>query len=148
MKPLWAMTIREVSALMRAGKVSPLEVVEEAIARTHRYQKSLNPYITFLEEEARSQAALLTQNMPKDLENRPLYGIPVGFKDLYCTKGVLTTGASRLFSDYRPEEDATVVTRLKIAGAVNMGKHNFSQGSRPAFGNIPGLFPVRRMLHP
>ena len=148
MKPLWAMSIREVSARMQARKVSPLEVVEEAIARTHRYQKRLNPYITFLEEEAKAQGALLTKNMPKDLENRPLYGIPVGFKDLYCTRGILTTGASRLFSDYRPEEDATVVTRLKAAGAVNMGKHNLQELACGATGTASYYGPMRNPYDP
>ena len=76
MNDLTMMPITEVSSLIRQRRVSPLEVVEEAIAVTRRLQDSLNPYITFLEEDARAQAAILTENMPRDLEDRPLYGLP------------------------------------------------------------------------
>jgi aspartyl-tRNA(Asn)/glutamyl-tRNA(Gln) amidotransferase subunit A len=61
----------------------------------------------------------------------PLHGVPVGLKDLYCTKGVKTTGGSRILGDWVPAEDATVVTRLQAAGAITLGKlnmHEFAYG--------------------
>jgi aspartyl-tRNA(Asn)/glutamyl-tRNA(Gln) amidotransferase subunit A len=61
----------------------------------------------------------------------PLHGVPVGLKDLYCTKGVKTTGGSRILGDWVPAEDATVVTRLTAAGSITLGKlnmHEFAYG--------------------
>ena len=98
MKSLSMMTISEVSALLQARRVSPSEIVDEAIQNTRRLQGTLNPYITFEAEAARIRAAELTASMPEDLSERPLYGIPVGLKDLFYTKGVLTSGASKWVS--------------------------------------------------
>ena len=136
MKDLTMMTVSQVSGLIRQRKVSPLEIVEEAIAVTHRLQGTLNPYITFLEEDARVQAAKLTADMPKDLENQPLYGLPVGLKDLFYTKGILTSGACELYADFVPAYDATVTARLKQAGAVIMGKLNLQELACGAAGNL------------
>lgn len=127
MNNLSMMTISEVSRLIRERKVSPSELVEESIQNSRRLQGSLNAYITFLEDEARTKAAKLTQEMPDDLENRPLYGIPYGLKDLYYTKGVLTTAASRMYAEFRPKHDSTVVSRLEEAGAILIGKENLQE---------------------
>lgn len=142
------MTISEVSALMQARKLSPLELVEEAIQTTHRLQGSLNAYITFLEDQARARAAHLTSQMPRDLTNQPLFGIPYGLKDLYYTKDVLTTAASSLFSDFRPDFDCTVVNRLEEAGAVLMGKQNLQELACGATGTSSYYGPMRNPYDP
>jgi len=126
MKNVSMMTISEVSRLMRERKISPTELVEEAIQNSKRLE-NLNAYITFLEDEARTKAAKLTAEMPDNLEDRPLYGIPYGLKDLYYTKDILTTGASRMYSQLRPSYDATAVSRLEAAGAILMGKQNLQE---------------------
>lgn len=148
MKDLTMMTVSQVSGLIRQRKVSPLEIVEEAIAVTHRLQGTLNPYITFLEEDARVQAAKLTVDMPKDLENQPLYGLPVGLKDLFYTKGILTSGACELYSGFIPAYDATVTARLKQAGAVIMGKLNLQELACGAAGNLSYYGPMRNPYDP
>lgn len=140
MKQITQMTVSEISALMRQRRISPSELVEEAIRVTKRLQPSLNPYITFLEEEARTQAAELTARMPDDLSERPLYGLPVGLKDLYYTKGIRTTGGCEHFASFVPEFDSDVAARLKAAGAILMGKQNTQElacgavGDRSYFG--------------
>ena len=148
MRDLTMMTITEVSGLIRQRQVSPLEVVEEAIAVTKRLQDTLNPYITFLEAEARTQAAKLTENMPRDLEDRPLYGLPVGLKDLFYTKGILTSGACELYADFLPAYDSTVTARLKQAGAVIMGKLNLQELACGAAGDRSHYGPMRNPYDP
>lgn len=148
MNDLTMMTVSQVSSLIRQRKVSPLEVVEEAIAVTNRLQGSLNPYITFLEEDARTQATKLTRDMPRDLEDRPLYGLPVGLKDLFCTKGILTSGASELYADFIPTYDATVTARLRQAGAVIMGKLNMQELACGAAGDLSYYGPMRNPYDP
>jgi len=140
MKNLSQMSISEVSALIRSRKISPAELVEESIRITKRLQETLNPYITFLEENARARAKMLTERMPKDLSDRPLYGLPVGLKDLYFTKGIRTTGACEHFASFVPEFDSDVAARLEAAGALLMGKQNTQElacgatGDRSYFG--------------
>ena len=142
MKPVSQMTISELSAMIQAGKISPSELVEEAIGITHRLQGVLNPYITFLEEDARARAAVLTENLPDDLERRPLYGIPMGLKDLYYTKDIPTTAGCELFSSFRPAFDSTVTARLEQAGAVLMGKHNLQELACGATGSASYYGPT------
>lgn len=148
MKSLSMMTISEVSALLQARRVSPSEIVDEAIQNTRRLQGTLNPYITFEAEAARIRAAELTASMPEDLSERPLYGIPVGLKDLFYTKGVLTSGASKLFSSFYPDYDSTVAARLKQAGAVLMGKHNLQELACGATGSASYYGPMRNPYDP
>ena len=148
MKKLSQMTISEVSALMRQRKISPSELVEESIRITKRLQETLNPYITFLEDEARVQAAELTARMPKDLTGRPLYGLPVGLKDLYYTKGILTTGGCEHFASFVPDYDSDVALRLMAAGAILMGKQNTQELACGAAGDRSYFGPMRNPYDP
>ncbi|MBQ6797966.1 MAG: amidase [Oscillospiraceae bacterium] len=151
MKHLAQMSISEVSALIQSHAISPAELVEESIRITKRLQGTLNPYITFLEEEARKRAALLTERMPKDLSDRPLYGLPVGLKDLYYTKGIRTTGGCEHFASFVPDHDSDVAARLEAAGAVLMGKQNTQElacgaaGDRSFFGAMHNPYDPARI---
>lgn len=143
MKSLSMMTISEVSWLMQERRLSPSELVEETIRNIHRFQGDINAYITILEDAARANAARLTEKMPDALQEHPLYGIPYGLKDLYYTKGVLTTAASRMYRDFRPAYDATVVSRLEAAGAILVGKENLQELGCGATSTASYYGPVR-----
>jgi aspartyl-tRNA(Asn)/glutamyl-tRNA(Gln) amidotransferase subunit A len=117
------MTITEAGAKLRARKVSCLELVNEAIDRAER-GRELNAFITITAEQARSRARELDAELANGHDRGPLHGIPVAFKDLFYTQGVRTTNGSKIFSDFVPAYDATVVQKMKYAGAISIGKLN------------------------
>jgi aspartyl-tRNA(Asn)/glutamyl-tRNA(Gln) amidotransferase subunit A len=87
----------------------------------------LHSYITVCREEARQGARQAEQDIARGVWRGPLHGVPYAVKDQFWTKGLRTTGGSRLLADYVPTEDATVVAKLRAAGAVLLGKLNMSE---------------------
>ena len=120
----------ELASLIRAKKVSPVEVTEAVLARIERLNPALNAFCTVTTEEARDAAQAAEVSVMTGEELGPLHGVPVSAKDLVFTRRILTTGGSRLFAEHVPEEDAVCVERLKGAGAVLIGKT-----STPEFGH-------------
>ncbi len=120
----------ELASLIRAKKVSPVEVTDAVLARIERLNPTLNAFCTITAEEARDAAQAAEVSVMTGEELGPLHGVPVSVKDLVFTRRVLTTGGSRLFAEHVPEEDAVCVERLKGAGAVLVGKT-----STPEFGH-------------
>jgi len=120
----------ELASLIRAKKVSPVEVTEAVLARIERLNPALNAFCTVTTEEARDAAQAAEVSVMTGEELGRLHGVPVSAKDLVFTRRVLTTGGSRLFAEHVPEEDAVCVERLKGAGAVLIGKT-----STPEFGH-------------
>jgi aspartyl-tRNA(Asn)/glutamyl-tRNA(Gln) amidotransferase subunit A len=139
-------TIAGVARLFRAGKLSPVELTELMLTRIERFNPKLNAYITVTDELARRQAKkaeaeLGVRGKGKTRTDRGLlHGIPISLKDNIGTEGIRTTAGSKILRDYFPEQDAPVVTRLKRAGAVLLGKtnmHEFAYGvttSNPHYG--------------
>ncbi|MBP1713989.1 MAG: glutamyl-tRNA(Gln) amidotransferase subunit [Deltaproteobacteria bacterium] len=120
---LTLMTLAEVASLIKAGKISPVEVVEACLKRTEALQGKLNAYVYSMADEAKKAAKRAESEVRKSYKG-PLHGIPVALKDLYYTKGIPTTGGSSLMVDFRPEFNGTIVQRLIDAGAIIMGKTN------------------------
>ena len=117
----------ELCDLLAAKKVSAVELAQAFIARMEA-RRDLNAYITETPELALEQAAL----SDKGQRPGPLCGIPLGIKDLFCTKGVRTTAASKMLENFVPEYESTVTARLWDAGAVCLGKlstDEFAMGS-------------------
>jgi aspartyl-tRNA(Asn)/glutamyl-tRNA(Gln) amidotransferase subunit A len=136
------MTIAELAPLIRARKVSPVEVTEAALAQAERLQPTLRSFITLLPDQARAQAKQRADAIQRGEYLGPLDGIPIGIKDNIATAGVRTTVGSRVLADHVPDEDATVVERLRHAGAVIIGKenlHEFAAGvtsANPHYGAV------------
>lgn len=127
---VWA-SMGELARLVATKAASPLEIVEAHLDRIAALDGTLKSYITVLGESARAAARAAEKKVMAREDLGSLHGVPVGIKDLYCTKGVRTTGGSRLLGDWVPTEDATVVTRLAVAGAIALGKlnmHEFAYG--------------------
>jgi aspartyl-tRNA(Asn)/glutamyl-tRNA(Gln) amidotransferase subunit A len=101
--------------------ISAVELYEACQGRIEQLNPKLNAFITLLGNKARSAAASLSE---KGMEGLPLFGIPIAVKDLYETKGTLTTAGTPFFKDFMPEEDCAVVKKLKNAGALVIGKTN------------------------
>ncbi|MHB8466974.1 MAG: Asp-tRNA(Asn)/Glu-tRNA(Gln) amidotransferase subunit GatA [Acidimicrobiales bacterium] len=120
------MTAAAIAAAVRAGSVSAREVVQE-----HLDKIGADEFHAFLEITA-DEALAAADTVDKDAEKGPLAGVPVALKDNLCTRGVPTTCASRILEGWRPPYDATVVSRLRAAGAIVIGKTNldeFAMGS-------------------
>jgi aspartyl-tRNA(Asn)/glutamyl-tRNA(Gln) amidotransferase subunit A len=111
-----------VAARIRARELSPVEVIEAALAQVAARGEQLNPFITLTADLALEMARAAEREVANGTYRGPLHGIPVVLKDLLQTAGVRTTGGSRVLADWVPDEDAAVVTRLHEAGAVFVGK--------------------------
>ncbi len=131
-----ALSIAEAQRLIRAGALSPLELVEAYLDRIGRFDDRLNAFVTVTGERAVARARALEAELAAGRWRGPLHGIPIALKDNIDTAGVLTTAASAVYADRVPDEDAAVVTRLEAAGAVIVGKlnmHEFAYGGTSAF---------------
>ena len=117
----------ELANLLKARQVSPVEATEAYLSRIEQVDPSLNSYITVTSEQARAEARQAEADIAAGNYRGPLHGIPVAVKDQFCTAGVATTGGSEILRDYVPDYDATVMAKLKQAGAVLLGKLNMSE---------------------
>jgi aspartyl-tRNA(Asn)/glutamyl-tRNA(Gln) amidotransferase subunit A len=124
-------SIGELARLIKSRSASPREVVRAHLDRIAALDDKLRSYITVMADSALAAAEAAEAAVMAGETLGPLHGVPIAVKDLYCTKGVKTTGGSRILGDWIPSEDATVVTRLVGAGAVVLGKlnmHEFAYG--------------------
>ena len=117
----------ELSQLIETREVSPVEVVQAHLERIDAVDSNLNSYITVCRGEAIDEARQAERAMVRGNYLGPMHGIPVAIKDQFCTKNIRTTAGSTILADYVPNEDATVVTNLKRAGAILLGKLNMSE---------------------
>ena len=134
-------TIVEVAALIRAKRLSPVELTRSVLARIDGLDSRLHSYATVMEEHALAAAEHAAAEVASGNWRGPLHGVPVAVKDLCFTSGVRTMGGARVLAGHVPEFDATVVTRLAAAGAVLLGKLNLTEG---AMGGYNPEFPVPR----
>ena len=115
------------SRLIKTREVSPVEAVQAYLERIDRVDGKLNSYITICGDEALEVARDAENAIARGEYIGPMHGIPVAVKDQFNTKGILTTCGSSILSDFVPGEDATVITNLKKAGAILLGKLNMSE---------------------
>jgi aspartyl-tRNA(Asn)/glutamyl-tRNA(Gln) amidotransferase subunit A len=124
-------TIAELSAALRAGEFSALELTQSLLARLEARNPELNALITVTAEQALADARAADEARARG-EAGPLTGIPIAHKDIFCTKGVRTSCGSRMLDNFIAPYDATVVEKMKAAGVVSLGKTNmdeFAMGS-------------------
>lgn len=117
----------ELGRLIAAQEVTPLEAVDAYLSRIEQVDDRLNAYITVCAEDARQEARQAEAEIVRGQYRGPLHGVPVAVKDQIHTRGLLTSDASKIRADFIPEADATVVSRLREAGAVLLGKLNMSE---------------------
>jgi len=124
-------TVAEISAALKAGDISSVEITQAYLNRIAKLNGELNAYITVCEESALEQAA--AADAARSAGNTsPLLGIPIAHKDIFCTKDILTTCGSRMLHNFVSPYNATVVERFNDAGTVLLGKTNmdeFAMGS-------------------
>ncbi len=122
----------DIASNIRRRELSSAEITDSVLSRIEALESQLNAFITVLAEPARRQANEADREIAAGGYRGPLHGIPVSVKDLFWTAGVRTTGGSRLLRHWIPNTSATVVNRLRQAGAVLIGKANmyeFAYGS-------------------
>jgi len=125
------LTIGELAEHLATGRLSSVELTRHFLARIERLNPALNALITLTADEALATAAAADRRLAAG-ESGPLIGIPLIHKDIFCTDGVRTSCGSRMLDNFIAPYDATVVARLKAAGAVMLGKANmdeFAMGS-------------------
>ena len=120
-------TVADLGELIRRGEVSPVEVTEAYLERIDALNGDLRAYLTITPDLARPAARAAADEIARGRYRGPLHGIPVAVKDQMYTAGVRTTGGSPVFNDFTPDYDATVVARLKQAGAALLGKLNMTE---------------------
>jgi aspartyl-tRNA(Asn)/glutamyl-tRNA(Gln) amidotransferase subunit A len=132
---LTGLSLWDASDLVRAQKVSPVELTNACLARIEQLNPILNAFITVTGQQALADARAAESEIANGKRRSPLHGIPIGLKDLVDTAGVRTTAGSAIFADRVPADDAEVVRRLKAAGAIVLGKlnmHEFAYGATSA----------------
>ena len=125
------LSVGELAARLRSRELSSVELTRHFLGRIERLNPALNALITLTADAALAGAAAADRRL-KDGEQAPLLGIPLIHKDIFCTDGVRTSCGSRMLDNFVAPYDATVVARLKEAGAVMLGKANmdeFAMGS-------------------
>ena len=137
------MTILEAADALRARRVSAVELAAAATARISRLNSKLNAFITVTAEQAREEARQADAELAAGRDRGPLHGIPIAVKDLFCTRGVRTTCGSKVYEDFVPGIDAAVVERLRMAGAVMLGKLNMHEMAYGITSANPHFGPVR-----
>ncbi|MEQ8858616.1 MAG: amidase [Pseudomonadales bacterium] len=129
MTELHYLSLSEVSARIKSGELSATHVTEAALARIHELEPRLHSFACVLDEQALATAERLDRERHEGKPLHPLHGVPVAVKDLLNTRGVATASGTLVMRDFVPDEDATVVTRLKNAGAVIIGKTQLTEGA-------------------
>ncbi len=125
-------TIRGLSDGLRKREFTSVELTNGYLEQIERLDSKLRAYITVTADDALARAKEADERLKRGVDVTPLTGVPISIKDIFCTKGVKTTCASKILSNFVPPFDSTVVRKLKHAGAVLLGKNNmdeFAMGS-------------------
>lgn len=116
------LTIAQAAKQIHEGALSPVTLMESLLERVEALEPKLNVWVTLNPDAALEAARKSERELGQSGPTSPLHGIPVGIKDIIYTKGVKTTCCSPIYADFVPDYDATVISRLKKAGAIIMGK--------------------------
>lgn len=146
-----SLTIAEASRQIRKKALSPVELTEFYLERIDRLNPALNAYLTLTREAALASARAAEREIRKGRYRGPLHGIPFSIKDNIAVKGVRTTAGTKVLSEWVPDFDATVVTKLRENGAVILGKthmHEWAKGSdgiNPFYGDTHNPWDSKRV---
>jgi aspartyl-tRNA(Asn)/glutamyl-tRNA(Gln) amidotransferase subunit A len=135
-------TLSELSAALQAKKISAVELTQQYLGRIGRFGRALNAFITVDESRALADARRADERRARG-ESGPLLGIPVAHKDIFCTRGMLTTCGSKMLANFKSPYDAHVIERFDAAGAVLLGKCNMDEYAMGSSSETSHFGPVR-----
>ena len=121
------LSVAQLGSLIESREVSPVEVVESYLDRIDSLNSRLYAYLTVCSDQALQFARESERELSQGESRGPLHGVPVAVKDQLNTAGIRTTSGTPIFNDFVPDEDATVVAKLKSAGAILLGKLNMTE---------------------
>ena len=135
------LSLSDVVRRVKSGELTARGVTEAMLSRIERLEPQLGAYVTVLAGRALEQAEALDARRARGEPLGLLHGAPIGLKDLLYTKGIPTSCGTTILADWRPDEDATIVERLEVAGAIVLGKLKLTEG---AFGeHHPAVEPPK-----
>jgi len=135
-------TVAELSRSLAKGEFSSTELTRDYLARIRAHNALYNAYITVTEDLALAQAAAADARRARG-EHRPLTGIPLAHKDIFCIQDVLTTCGSKMLANFVAPYNATVVERFNAAGTVTLGKTNMDEFAMGSSNETSYFGPVR-----
>ncbi|MBT2689259.1 amidase [Bacillus sp. ISL-47] len=150
-KDLVTYDIMKLSKMIKEKEVSPVEIAKQLLDRIEEVDPVINSFITVDREDVIEQAKRAEEEIEAGLYKGPLHGIAIGLKDLIYTDNMRTTMGSEIYQDFVPEYNATVVEKLKKAGAIIIGKLNTHQfaygptGDRSYFGPVKNPHDIQKM---
>jgi len=151
------LSIERAARLLRRKEISPVDLVDIALARIERLNPSINAFLTVVADRARKQARLAERELLSKKRGSqpnltsPLFGIPIALKDNFYTRGMRTTAGSKILANFIPKEDSEVAARLHQAGAILLGKtnmHEFAYGitnENPHYGPVHNPWATERI---
>ena len=143
--------IAQIATQIRKGELSPVELIEMTLEAIDQYEPQLNAFITLFHEESLENARKTETELRNGHDLGPLHGMPIALKDIIYVEGTRSTAGSNFFSEESPQFDATLVSKLKNAGAIIIGKtnlHEFAFGvttENPHFGATANPWDTARV---
>ena len=137
------LTIDAARSAIQERKTTSMALVESFYARIQREDSAIGAYLTLTRERALEQADRIDRLAAEGKPLPPLGGVPVGIKDVMCTRGVRTTAGSKILENFIPPHDCTAVARLEAAGAVVLGKLNCDEFAMGSSNENSAFHPVR-----
>ncbi len=139
-------TVAQIARDIRDGKVTASAVLEEHLKRVDERESEIHAFNLVTTEQARVKAAEVDEAVKAGRPLGPLAGVPIALKDNMCTRGVETTCSSKILEGWKPPYDATVVTKLREAGAVIVGKTNLDEFAMGSSTENSAFGPTRNPL--
>jgi aspartyl-tRNA(Asn)/glutamyl-tRNA(Gln) amidotransferase subunit A len=140
---LTLLTIDAARSAIQERKVTSMGLVESFYGRIQKEDPQIGAYLTLTKERALEQADRVDRMAAEGKTLPPLGGVPVGIKDVMCTRGVRTTAGSKILGNFVPPHDSTAVARLEAAGAVILGKLNCDEFAMGSSNENSAFHPVR-----